>query len=341
MKIEQRSKAANLELIEYLDKYLVNSPLNFRNDVLYAIRLAAPLRERTSLVRLAADMAGVGWSVVKPFAFAAEFFMISALTADDVIDGADQRSGEPSLFKLKGESRSFLIAEWLHAMANGCLSQKHPTANDAQWREAVMEFRSAYSFLIMNQYVESDEEGNPDVTLEKIDELAEGRTGGLLKVCLTVPATIAGLADLKTNLDDCGRWLGIAFQHRDDILDFICSPEVIGKPVLLDLLNGQPNIVLSHALTISTDQTAREIILKYFGAGLTNKGILEHGRDMQEDVLSTLRKCGSLEYASQVVRDYCSRAGDALSGVPASRAKNELRNIIDLVSEIEFPWENL
>ena len=340
MKIHQPSKAANLELIEYLDKYLVNSPRSFRDDVLYAIRLTAPLRERTYLLRIAADMAEVGWSVVEPFALAAEFFIISALTADDVIDGADRRSGEPSLFKLKGPARSFLVAEWLHAMANICLSQKPSIADEARWREAAEEFRSAYSSLIMNQYVESDEQGNPDVTLKEIDKLAAGRTGGLLKVCLTVPAILAGLNDLEKSLDDCGRWLGIAFQHRDDILDFISAPEVLGKPILLDLLNGQPNLVLSHALTISTDKIAREIILKYFGAGLRDNNILEHGHDIQDDVLSAVRKSGSLAYASEVVRDYCARAQDALSGVPASRARDELHGFIDLVSNIEFPWEN-
>jgi len=285
-------------------------------------------------------MAGVAWSVVRPFAFAAELFMVSALTADDAIDGADRRSGEPSLFKLKGSAHSFLVAEWLHAVANACLTEKPSTVTEVRWREAAGEFRSAYSSLILNQYLESDEQNNPDVTLEQLDMLAEGRTGGLLTACLTAPAALAGLRDLKKSLKETGKWLGIAFQHRDDILDLISAPEVLGKPIMLDLFNGQPNIVLSHALTVSTDRSAREIVLKYFGVGLSNKGIFEHGPDIQGDLLSALRKSGSLQYALEVVRDYCARARQALAHVPASPAREELYAFIDLVSYIEFPWEN-
>ncbi|GAH95370.1 unnamed protein product, partial [marine sediment metagenome] len=61
------------------------------------IKSSAPLRERTYLVHLAAEMLEVEWTRVEPFAFAAELFMISALTADDVMDGSIRRSGHPSL----------------------------------------------------------------------------------------------------------------------------------------------------------------------------------------------------------------------------------------------------
>jgi len=339
MRLEELSVEANQLLLDYLETHLKDLSPVFQEDVLYAVSIAAPLRERTYLVRLAAEISGVEWATVEPFAFAAELFIISALTADDAIDGANTRSGEPSLFCERGFARSILVAEWLHAIAQIVLWSKPNGINDKTWSIAVKKFHAVYSAFFVSQYLESHEEGNHHVTLEEIDKLSRDRTGGLLEACLVSPAIISASEELTVALAECGKWLGMAFQHRDDILDFIAAPEVIGKPILLNLLDGQPNLVLSHVLAKATDESSRNVILKYFGTRCIDKDGEEHGNSIQREVLEALRACGALDYARQVVEDYSGQAVNAISDLPFSQAKEELVKIIDVVACIEFPWE--
>jgi geranylgeranyl pyrophosphate synthase len=291
-------------------------------------------------VRIGGELAGTDWAVVQPFAFAAELFIASGLTADDVIDGADSRSGEPTLYSEKGAARSVLIAEWLHAIAQIILWETPEGVSAARWRKAVERFHTTYTSFFFFQYLESDEEGNPSVTPAQVDRLARGRTGMLLETCLTSPAIVAGDDRLAESLSDCGRWLGMAFQHRDDILDFIAEPTVLGKPVLLDLLSGQPNLVLAHALARDVDQFAHDAVRGNFAAARTDRHTLARAQCIQQEVLAALRATGSLSYASQVVRDYCQRAVSAIAGVTPSSAKRELLELIASVGRIDFPWED-
>ena len=340
MMLEQLSQRANQDLIHYLDAHLADSPREFRDDVLYAVRISAPLRERMYLVRVAADLADADWETVDPFAFAAELFIVSALTADDVIDGAERRSGEPSLCRCKGPARSFLVAEWLHTIATACLWPKMTSVSSATWRRAAQEFQESFRLFFVNQYLTSSLEHNPNVGIEVLDELARGRTGRLLEACLTAPAIAAAPDETAMALAECGRWLGIAFQHRDDILDFIGASEVLGKPILLDLLNGQPNLVLCHAFTITHDQTRRDMLLRHFGAAGTYPDARKRGPDLQEEIVSALRTSGSLLFAARVVQDYCNRAIQSLGALAPSSAKQELEDFVRVVGTIQFPWES-
>lgn len=339
MRLEDFSIDADNRLLEYVETYLSEFSPAFRQDVLHAVRITAPLRERTYLVRLAADLSGVRWEAVEPFAFAAELFIISALTADDAIDGAGTRSGQPTLAKNKGVACAMLVAEWLHALAHVVLWKTPAGVGDEVWRAAAERFHATYSSFFFHQYWESQEERNQHVTLEEVDRLSRGRTGRLLEACLASPAIISTSTVLTKTLTECGRWLGMAFQHRDDILDFIATPEIIGKPILLNLLSGQPNLVLSHALTRATDQGARNTILRYFGAARLDTDIERLGKSIQDEVLLALRATGSFTFASELVRDYCERAIKELSGLAPSPAKEELVNVISIVAAVEFPWE--
>jgi geranylgeranyl pyrophosphate synthase len=340
MTLEESSRDATRCLVKYIETHLSDAPPAFRDDVLHAVSIAAPLRERTHLVRIAAELSGAEWSSVEPFAFAAELFITSGLTADDVIDGAESRSREPTLFSRRGAARSVLVAEWLHSIAQLVLWNRPKRVSEEAWHTAAERFHVTYSSFFIHQYLESHEEGNQHVTHGQVDRLARGRTGMLLEACLTSPAIISDSKSLAESLAECGRWLGMAFQHRDDILDFIGNPAVLGKPVLLDLLSGQPNLVLSHSLSATADQSAQDVIRRHFSTSQHDRNVLKRGVHIQNEVLSALRTSGSIAFASEVVRDYCNRATHAISGLPPSLAKRELMNTIDTIGGIDFPWED-
>jgi geranylgeranyl pyrophosphate synthase len=339
MKLDLSSHQANINLLENVSQFLRGSPKDFRDDVLYAVRISAPLRERTFLVKLGAELSGSTWLEVEPIAVASELFMISAFTADDVIDGADLRSGQNTLFKRRGASRAFLIAEWIHAIAQIYLSKKEDIINNRCFSKACSLVRNTFSELIRFQYVESSYENNINISIDTIDKLARGRTGKLIESCLVAPAIISKNAKLKRILSECGHWFGIAFQHRDDVLDIISDRNIVGKPVLSDLVNGQPNIVIVHALTKNTHKMTKELILQYFGKASSHPQIRNQISSCQPSILKALKESGSLLFACNLVNEYCHRALISLSEIPLSSARNKLEKLIQLVSKIELPWD--
>ncbi len=340
MRLEELSGDATHRLLDFVETHLTSVHPAFREDVLHAIKIATPLRERTYLIHIAADLSGVDRAILEPFAFAAELLMASALTADDVIDGSFQRSGEPTLQAKANPSKAFLVAEYLHNIGHIALCERVLAVEEDIWSKAANEFRQAFKDLLLHQYLQSSMEGDTSVSHEYVDTLARGRTGKLIEACFAVPAIVSRSLSVENSLRECGRWFGVALQHRDDVLDFIATSEIIGKPVLLDLFLGQPNIVLSHALTLAGNPATRSTVLKYFRTTHTEKYSTRQIAEIQRDILSALRRSESFTFASKVIHEYCHRAKNAISNLPASRAKGELLDMIEVTAHIEFPWED-
>lgn len=98
-----------------------------RRRVLYAVSLIG-VRERAFLTRTSAQLCGVKWSDARPIAIAAECFIATGLTADDVLDSALTRWRKPSVYARWGAGQTWLIAEVLHGLAHTALENLNPVA---------------------------------------------------------------------------------------------------------------------------------------------------------------------------------------------------------------------
>ena len=312
-KLESCAREINGEISKFVKEKLETSP-KLKEDVLYALGLTG-LRERTFLMKTAAHICNQDWVSLIPWAISAELFITAALTGDDIVDKTEYRSGAPTLWKKDNDpNRAWLVVETMHVLAQEAIGVGVKNLSPSAVSASLSLFQETYTIIYQFQYKESyyDIES---LTLEKINELALGRTGKLLQACILFPVIVSEYKEFYQCLKDFGYWFGIAFQHRDDILDFY-----------EDFINGQPNLVVYHAFCLTSSSPAKELILKYFG----KKGV------EKENVIKVFQMIGSIEFAVKYVKDCCQKAKQALNKLPKNKDVVDLYAITDLIAESDF-----
>lgn len=291
-----------------------------RRRTLYAVNLIG-VRERAFLTRTAAQLCGVKWSDARPIAVAAECFMAGALTADDVLDSALTRWHKPSAYARWGDDQTWLIAEVLHGLAHTALENLEPVA--------AAPVRLSFRRCVEGQY--RDILPRKTQSRREAVDLAMERTGALIQACLVAPALLGHSPYVKP-LSVFGEHLGTAFQLADDIWDFVGDPRIMGKPILGDLLNGQPNIVLAHALGHKEGPDKRAV-LRWYGKGT------RASPGNPERIVAALTRLGSLQYAQGVVEQHLARGWDSLQDIRPCRPRRVLEAFVRLIAYLPVPHD--
>ncbi len=88
-----------------------------------------------------------------------------------------------------------------------------------------------------------------DIDDKMMDYIHEHKTGALIEGSLMIGGVLAGANDLELNdLKKIGKYVGMAFQIRDDILDEIGDEAVIGKPTGSDDRNNKKNYISVYGM---------------------------------------------------------------------------------------------
>ncbi len=116
-------------------------------------------------------------------------------------------------------------------------------------------------------------------------------------------------------LREYGYNFGMAFQVVDDILDFTGDEEEMGKPVGSDLMQG--TLTLPSFLLMERSPNGNPVEA-YFGAPSPEK---------LEAAVQTVRDSGAVEESSQMAKDFCGRAIDALSALPDTPDRETLAEL--------------
>lgn len=169
------------------------------------------------------------------FAVGVELVHTSALVADDVIDRSDLRRGEDTVHEEYGHDVAVLTS-------NVLLGKALEVIDD---RRAVEVMVDAVEALGEGEAMELAVEG---WTTDDYESLAYRKTASLFVAACEVGAVAADAEEARRQaLAEYGRHLGLAFQVRDDVLDYTSTAEDLGKPVGKDALLDRPSIVAVHS----------------------------------------------------------------------------------------------
>ena len=116
---------------------------------------------------------------------------------------------------------------------------------------------------------------------------------------LRLGALLAG-AGHHRQLDSFGRYIGIAFQIKDDILGIFGDEKKLGKPVLSDLREGKRTILMNYGLRLGSPADRQKL--------KTLLGNPEAGRDDLLQVRKILRRSGALQKTNELTEHYCRQA---------------------------------
>ncbi len=229
-------------------------------------------RIRPVLCLACAELFGGGEEVL-PFACAMEMIHTYSLIHDDLpcMDDDDLRRGKPTNHIVFGEAMAVLAGD---ALLNAAFETvlNHSKVAPALTLEAlkVMAEFAGTEGMIGGQVIDLESEGKvvDSVTLMAMHV---HKTGALMMASAKAGAIIGGgTKEDVLNMENFARYLGVAFQIKDDILDVESSAEILGKTVGSDSENEKTTFVTLYGLEQSKkmleDYTQKAIeILEVYG----------------------------------------------------------------------------
>src|SRR5208282_1646811 len=290
-------------------------------------------RLRPALLLLAAGAAGYrGPSAVRMGAVV-EMIHSATLVHDDVIDGAQTRRGRPSTNARWGNHMSVLAGDWLYMQSFEMALRER--------NFAILDILIGLTQnMVEGELLQLTRLGRIDLTEADATELAYRKTACLFSGCARLGAVLGRQPKhAEEALAEYGRNAGLAFQLVDDLLDFTASPEQLGKPVLSDLKEGKVTLPLILALQNGASSHAadgdshghspsegRRLIAKV----LEERGFLSV---RPEQITKLVRETGALARASNLAREYVSRAKACLEELPDTEYRRALLAVPDFILE--------
>lgn len=247
----------------------------------------------------------------KEIAEIAEMIHVSSLVHDDVIDGADYRRGLLTVQSTWGQRRAILTGVYILSIASIKLARLQ-NVRIVEILSQVLEDLVKGEFMQIENIKESNDYFEPYITK------TYKKTASLLaNSCKAVALLSTDEDDLIEGAFEYGKNLGIAFQLIDDLMDFISSEELMGKPFAADLKLGLATAPVLFAA--ETHQELYPLIIRRF----SQPGDIDF-------TWQCVNKSNGILKTRQLAEEYCHNAISSVSQLKDSPFK---QNLI-LVSEI-------
>ncbi len=190
-----------------------------------------------------------------------EMIHAASLLHDDVIDDADTRRGSPSVNALYDNKTAIMFGDILYSKAFTQLSQMD--------KKIAYTVSNAVTQLSIGEMLDVDLTTSFNSSYDKYLDMIYKKTASLIEASAKAAALLVGKDEEKYAL--YGKNLGLAFQMIDDILDITQDSSTLGKPAMLDFVEGKvtiPYLLLHQRLenkeqleeiykkTLSTEQSA-------------------------------------------------------------------------------------
>ena len=213
--------------------------------------LAGGKRIRATLTYLAAEALDHPIEDIDQTATAIELIHAYSLVHDDLpaMDDDDLRRGQPTVHVAYDEATAILAGDALQALAfelvanDDCLSFQTRVTILARLASA-----AGANGMVGGQVLDIAAEQQA-VSNEALINIHRHKTGDLIATSVVSGALIAGAPPhVLQDFGDFGYTLGLAFQVRDDILDEIGDPDVMGKPLGSDSELQKSTFVSLHGV---------------------------------------------------------------------------------------------
>jgi geranylgeranyl pyrophosphate synthase len=230
-----------------------------------------------------------------------EMMHTATLVHDDLIDGAWLRRGVPTLNADWPADAIVLAGDYLFARAASLIAQtNHPR---------LIELFAQTLMVVVNGEIKQRFSGRGRINRDDYYERIHAKTAAMFVLATKAAATL-GEADPSSleALSEFGRQVGMAFQIVDDALDFIGTPDQIGKPVGNDLRQGLFTLPAIYYVQAHPDDPDVRALL--------NGNARDPGTTSR--VIEVVRASGAVDEALREARAFVARGQLALERLPSS-----------------------
>ncbi|HUW63267.1 MAG TPA: polyprenyl synthetase family protein [Spirochaetia bacterium] len=310
----------DLEAVERELERVVRLPDPSLTETSRHLLTAGGKRMRPAFCLLAARFTPCALERVVPLAASLELIHMASLVHDDVVDEALIRRGQPTVRARWGNRISTHMGDYLFAQSLVLIST---------YGEPLVQRVLADTSVKMCQGEIHQIAGAFDVDQDLKDYLGRinRKTALLIAASCQLGGVVSGAPPQVWRRLLCfGRYLGMAFQVVDDILDFVADQNELGKPVGSDLAQG---ILTLPAIRALDHSPARERLRTLLQRRLAGEGDLQEAVDL-------ILVCGAIEYSFAIAARYVAKAKEHLALLPGCEAKAVLDRIADFVTVRRF-----
>lgn len=273
---------------------------------------------RPLLVLLSAKICGGVTERTYRGAVLVELLHTATLIHDDVVDNADKRRGFWSINAVFKNKVSVLMGDYL-------LSRGLMIAVDGKDYDFLGVITNTVKRMSEGELLQIQKTRKLDIDEETYFRIISDKTASLLETCCHIGALSATEnEEYQQAMKTFGQNIGIAFQIRDDILDYEGKSATIGKPVGGDIKEKKITLPLIYSLDqVSTSEAAQ--IRKIIKNGKEKKNI--------ERVIEFVHENKGIEYAVNAAQSFSDKAMESLKILPESPAKIALQALVEFVTE--------
>jgi octaprenyl-diphosphate synthase len=290
------------------------------------VLLAGGKRMRPALLLLAAELCGYTGPRSIQLGAAIELLHTATLLHDDVVDMADMRRGRSSANAIWGNRKAVLGGDFFYARCSSMIIEDGDLA--------VLEiFGNSIRAMAEGELLQLQRSFDATVTEAHYYDVIDRKSASLLSAACEAGAVLGGVTrGERRRVAEFGRELGLAFQLKDDALDYEAAAATLGKPPLADLREGK--VTLPLLLTLKRcDGGERELISSLLKTVAVHNDEVIAGKRDEDDrgAVTELSHVQALVDRYRGVADtlrradeHIAKAGAAIAPFPDGLAKQAL-----------------
>jgi octaprenyl-diphosphate synthase len=273
---------------------------------------------RPMLVLLSANISGGITERTYRGASLVELLHTATLIHDDVVDNADKRRGMWSINALFKNKIAVLMGDYL-------LSRGLMISVDGKDYDFLGVTTNAVKRMSEGELLQIQKTRKLDIDEETYFKVISDKTASLLETCCTIGAmSTTKNKDYIEAMRSYGHSLGMAFQIRDDILDYEGTSNLIGKPVGGDIKEKKITLPLIYALNKVSASEASRI-----------RKVLKNGNDKTKvkEIIAFVKANNGIDYALKIAQKFSDEAIASLNIFPENETKSSLKDLVDFVTK--------
>jgi len=245
-----------------------------------------------------------------------EILHTATLVHDDVVDEAETRRGLASINAVWKNKVAVLMGDYL--LARGLLLSLENGDHDFLESTSTAVKRMSEGELLQIQKTR-----HLDLDEETYFRIIADKTASLLATCTEIGAASATSdAAVRSTMREFGELVGMAFQIRDDLLDYLGRRSLLGKPIGLDVKEKKLTLPLIHALRQAPRKDARKA-LAMVKNGASSKDLAW--------LMDFVEQEGGIRYATEAAQRFADDAKRRLSTIPPSPSRTALQDFVEFV----------
>ncbi len=245
-----------------------------------------------------------------------ELLHTATLIHDDVVDEAYERRGFWSVNALWRSKVSVLVGDFI--LSKGLIMSVQHKSYDM-----LETLSNTVKEMAEGELFQMEKTRKMNITEQDYYDIIRKKTAVLIAACTSSGARSAGASpEVVARMEKVGELLGMAFQVKDDLLDFLPTG-LTGKPSGNDIKEKKLTLPIIYALDNSTTAEKKVIISQIIK---TKRKRLDVDR-----IVAFVEEKGGVVYAKNKMEEFKNEAIALLHGLPESESRQSLEDLASYI----------